>query len=429
MFFRLATLGCKVNQYETELVRSALLQSGFIEAENGMSADLVIVNTCTVTAESDAKSRKIIRKLIKENPGAKVAVMGCSVTHQPDAVLKIGGVSHILTDKSKLPDFLQQLNIRSVPAGITSFGGRHRAFLKIQDGCNNGCAYCIIPKVRPVRQSRRMDDVLAEMQALVRTGYREIVLTGIHLGYYGVDMSGRTAETTNLTELVRRAADLPEEFRLRFSSIEAVEVSDDLIDLMLRYPDRICHHLHLPMQSGSSSVLQRMNRRWLCEPFVNRCEEILARFDRLALTTDIITGFPGETDEEFQETVDAVQRLRFSKVHIFRYSKRSGTAAAAMPNPVPPKEQKRRSAYLADIAGSLRCQYAASLIGMKETVLCETAVGHAAGGTCSRYMDVRFDLPQPMSGHLVPIYIESVDGDICRGKVCGTPPSHSFASL
>ena len=411
MFFRLFTLGCKVNQYETEIVRTALLQNGYTEAGETGIADLVIVNTCTVTAESEAKSRKAIRKLISENPGANVVVMGCAAAQHPDSMLQIGGVSQIITDKEQIPGFLRQLGLTTLPKGITAFGNRHRAFIKIQDGCQVGCAYCIIPKVRPTLRSRPIDEVLPEIQTLAQNGYREIVLTGIHLGHYGIDFAG---QNIRLPELVRRAVDLPEVFRLRLSSLEAVEVTSDLIGLMLRYPDRICPHLHLSMQSGSDEVLRRMKRRWLSEPFVRRCEEILSQFDRLALTTDVIVGFPGETAEQFDETCRIVERLRFSKVHVFRFSPRQGTEAATLPNRVPPKEQKRRAAILTVLADRLRSDFAASLIGNKEMVLLETETS----GTCGRYLDVQLDRPAE-AGTLVAVQIERSEADVCFGNVTG----------
>jgi threonylcarbamoyladenosine tRNA methylthiotransferase MtaB len=407
MFFRFHTLGCKVNQYETETVRTALRHYGYTETDDGGVADLVIVNTCTVTPESEAKSRKAIRTLNGEHPGAKIVVMGCAVTHRPDSILRLGGVSQIITDKQQIPDFLRQLGMTTLPKGIDSFGERHRAFIKIQDGCRIGCAYCIIPKVRPVLRSRTIDEVLPEIQSLAQNGYREIVLTGIHLGHYGIDLAD---ENVRLAELVRRAVELPDAFRLRLSSLEAVEVSDELIGLMLRYPDRICPHLHLSMQSGSDAVLRRMKRRWLCEPFVKRCEEILSQFDRLALTTDVIVGFPGETAAHFDETCRMVERLRFSKVHVFRFSPRQGTEAETLPERVPPEEQKRRSAMLTAIADKLRSDFAASLIGSRATVLLETE----SSGTCGRYLDVRLDRPQ-QAGILVSVNIERTDGDVCFG--------------
>ncbi|MDR3181556.1 MAG: tRNA (N(6)-L-threonylcarbamoyladenosine(37)-C(2))-methylthiotransferase MtaB [Planctomycetaceae bacterium] len=416
--FRLYTLGCKVNQYETEYLRAGLLKCGYSEVDDKQAADIVIVNTCTVTAESDAKSRKIIRKLIKENPGAEVIVTGCSVTHQPESVLNISGVTKIIPDKRQLPDFIRQLaqaqgvNTDAITENITGierFGERHRAFVKVQDGCILGCSYCIIPKVRPVLYSRPMNEVLDEIRTLSQNGYREIVLTGIHLGHYGREKG--KAEADCLAALVKQIAALDAPFRIRLSSLEAVEVSDELIDVIRAYPDRICPHLHLSMQSGSDVVLQRMKRRWSGSRFIERCVEIAGHFDRLALSTDVIVGFPGETDKDFEATCEAVRQLRFSKVHIFRYSPRKGTEAAAFTDAVPVPVQKERAAFLAETAKQLRQEYAASLIGVTENILMETPFT----GTASRYVNVRLPERQ-QTGELVPVTITDAHRESCRGE-------------
>jgi threonylcarbamoyladenosine tRNA methylthiotransferase MtaB len=407
MFFRLFTLGCKVNRYETEYVRAGLLRLGYVEASPEDIADFVLVNTCTVTAESDLKSRKAIRKFIKENPGAEVVVMGCSVTHDPQTITKIDGVSQIIADKKEVPAFLQRLGLAELPTGIESFGERHRAFVKIQDGCRVGCSYCVIPKVRPVLRSRMPDDVLAEVQTLVQNGYREIVLTGIHLGHYGVDLGIDLGGTSQVAALVRQIIALPESFRIRLSSLEAVEVSEELVDLLRQNPNRICPHLHLSMQSGSDAVLRRMKRRWLSEPFIRCCEKIAAQLDRPALTTDVIVGFPGETEEQFEETCRVVEQLRFSKVHIFRFSPRKGTEAATFPDRVSPQVQKDRAEHLAVIAAKIRAEYAASFVGQTQTVLIETPFT----GTSDRYLEVRFSEPQ-QPGSLVETRIIQTQGDV-----------------
>ncbi len=408
MILRTLTLGCKVNQYETEFVRQGLLHLGWRDATDDEPATLVVVNTCTVTAESDLKSRKAVRKLIKENPGAEVVVMGCSATRNPKPIAEISGVSQIITDKQAIPEFLQRKGLNEIPTGLKSFGERHRAFVKVQDGCRVGCSYCIIPKVRPVLRSRPVADVLDEIRTLSRNGYREIVLTGIHLGHYGVDFSRRE----NLASLVRQIVELKEDFRLRISSLEAVEVSDELVDIMVANPRRICPHLHLSMQSGSDTVLRRMKRRWLSEPFVRRCEEISARFDRLALTTDVIVGFPDETEEEFAETLRVVERLKFSKVHVFRFSPREGTEAEKLPNRVPLSTQRRRAGELDRLADRLRRNYAESLVGMDLSVMLETPFG----GTADRYLEVRLAEPvaEERLGSLLNVRIDRADGDLLR---------------
>ena len=414
MLLRTLTLGCKVNQYETEFVRQGLLRLGWQDAPDSEPASLVVVNTCTVTAESDLKSRKAIRKVIKENPGAEVVVMGCLATRSPATVAAIPGVTQIIADKQEVPEFLRQHGMQNLPTGLETFAERHRAFVKVQDGCRVGCSYCIIPKVRPTLYSRPTTEVLNEIRTLSRNGYREVVLTGIHLGHYGIDLDKKES----LASLIRRIVDLDEPFRLRISSLEAVEVSDELVDLMTAHPKRICPHLHLSMQSGSDTVLQRMKRRWLCKPFVCRCEKIAARFDRLALTTDVIVGFPGETETEFAETLHIVERLKFSKVHVFRFSPREGTEAATLPNRIPPSILQCRAAKLRELAERLRRNYAASLVGMDLSVMLETP----HGGTADRYVEVRLAEPVKQLGSLLDVRINHIDGDLLYGIKQGGPP-------
>ncbi|MDR1483334.1 MAG: tRNA (N(6)-L-threonylcarbamoyladenosine(37)-C(2))-methylthiotransferase MtaB [Planctomycetaceae bacterium] len=383
MFFKLYTLGCKVNQYESEYLREGLLRLGYVESFEGGVADIVFLNTCAVTAESEAKGRKLIRRLIRENQGAKVIVFGCAARRDANQFVQIDGVTKVETKKEWVAQFLYEKGLGTLPLGISSFGDRHRAYVKVQDGCRVGCSYCIIPKVRPVLKSRRIDNVLAEVRQLVDNGYREIVLTGIHLGHYGVDLSGSNGRM--LSELVERVLGVSGDFRVRLSSLEAVEVSDELVELMLSNTGKICPHLHLPMQSGDDKVLLRMRRRWTGGEFNECCKRLLAAFDRLALTTDVIVGFPGETDEQFEKTCEAVRELCFAKVHIFRYSPRQGTDAAKLTNKIPQRKIQERVQYLSEIAERLRSNYASSFVGENVQVLFETE----QTGTTERYMQVK----------------------------------------
>src|SRR5437660_1669109 len=240
---RLVTLGCKVNQYETQYVKEMLQAGGYAEAAGGTHADLCVVNTCTVTREGDAKSRQLVRRLHQHNPGAAIVVMGCYATRDPDAVARLPGVVKVITDEERLLDELRPFGVTSRPAGITRFDGHQRAFVKVQDGCLLNCSYCIIPSVRPTLRSRPADEVAAEVAGLVAAGYREVVLTGIHLGHYGIDLSrGRPkTEWTRLWHLLERLARLPGDFRVRLSSLEAAEARDDLVRVMAEQP-RICPH-------------------------------------------------------------------------------------------------------------------------------------------------------------------------------------------
>src|SRR3954468_23158989 len=382
MKLRTVTLGCKVNQYETEYVREGLLGIGYEDAGEDETAELCIVNTCTVTNEGDAKSRQAIRRLARKNPGAKIVVMGCYATRAPEEVATLPGVSQVVTDKRELPDLLGRFGVTDIPTGISGFGRRHRAYVKVQDGCMLRCSFCIIPHVRPQLTSRPMQHILDEVRRLVERGYREVVLTGIHLGHYGVDWNRKAPKQQwiRLSHLVRRLAELPGEFRIRLSSIEATEVTRELIEVMAEYPEKIAPHLHISMQSGSDSVLRRMRRRWGCQRFVDRCRLVQERLDRPAITTDIIVGFPGETDAEFADTIATSRTVGFSKIHIFPFSPRRGTPAAEMPNQVPKHVKQERSQELAAVEAEMRDSYYRGLIGRRLRVLAESQDdGHWVG--------------------------------------------------
>jgi threonylcarbamoyladenosine tRNA methylthiotransferase MtaB len=455
------TLGCKVNQYETQYAREGFRLLGYRDAVDGEKADLILVNSCTVTADSEAKSRKIIRRLAKKYPQAEIIVMGCYATRMPDEAASLPGVVEVLEDKRQLPVLLARWGLSDVPNGISTFEGRHRAWVKVQDGCRERCSYCIIPIVRPVLASRPIDEVLDEIGRLTAAGFAEIVLTGIHLGHYGADFeilpspSGRGASEIlpspfgrgargegvsnastltltlsqrerelgknisghSLTDLIRRIMTLNGEFRLRLSSIEAAEVTPELLDIMAEHPQRICPHLHIPMQSGSEAILKKMRRRMPLEQFIDRCREIHRRLDLPALTTDVIVGFPGETEEDFAATCRAVEEAGFSKIHVFRFSPRQGTEAASMPNRVPQRVHRQWAAELANLEKRLSHRYLESLHGKTLQVLVEGEMG--TGPICQD--GDRSDLPErPEGGHRraalvvaqigpVPLYSHKLD--------------------
>jgi threonylcarbamoyladenosine tRNA methylthiotransferase MtaB len=431
--FKTVTLGCRVNQYETQYVREGFARLGFREAGKGEPVDLCIVNTCTVTAESEAKSRKIIRRLAKAHPRADIIVMGCYAARAPEAVAALPGVVDIVADKRDLPKLLARWGLHDVPDGIAHFPSRRRAFVKIQDGCSMKCSYCIVPAVRPHLFSRPAEEVLDEVGRLVANGHREIVLTGIHLGLYGNDERGmmndecRTqaarADTRqpihhssfiihhSLMDLVRRITDLTSDFRVRLSSIEGAEVTPEMIGLMAERSDRICPHLHLPLQSGSDAVLRRMNRRWTVGRFIERCREIRAVLTWPALTTDIIVGFPGETEADFAATCRVVEEVGFASVHVFRFSPRPGTAAAEMPDPVPGRIALSRARRLGRLSRQLRAAYLHGLLGRRLKVLVETCVADRPGwvaGTCEYHVQVALPGGKELIGQFVGATASSV---------------------
>lgn len=415
---KLVTLGCKVNQYETEFVREGLLGIGYRDATAEQPADLCIVNTCTVTAEGDSKSRQVIRRLGRENPAAKIVVMGCYATRAPEDVAQLPGVTEVVTDKRELPDLLGRFGVTDIPTGISGFGRRHRAYVKVQDGCLLRCSFCIIPHVRPQLTSRPTQHILDEVRRLVDNGYREVVLTGIHLGHYGVDWNrGQPkANWVRLSHLLGKIVDLPGDFRVRLSSIEATEVTRELIDVMADRGDKICPHLHISMQSGSDSVLRRMRRRWGRRRFLDRCELVRRRLDQPALTTDVIVGFPGETDAEFAETVETCREAGFSKIHIFPFSARRGTPAAELPEQLPKSLKRQRLAELASVETELRDGYFASLRGRSLRVLVESPLEDGSDtliGTSCRYAPVLLAADEATVGDFADV----VAGEIAGGRL------------
>lgn len=413
------TLGCKVNQYETEFVRQSLASVGYRDARDEESADLCIVNTCTVTAEGDSKSRQVIRQLSRRNPGTRIVVMGCYATRAPQELAALPSVVEVLVDKRELPDLLGRFGVIDVPTGISHFAHRRRAYVKVQDGCMLHCSFCIIPSVRPYLASRPPDAIVDEVRRLVDNGYREVVLTGIHLGHYGVEWC-RTRpkpDWLRLSHLLQRLVRLPGEFRIRLSSIEATEVTRELIAVMAENQARICPHLHISMQSGSDAVLRRMRRRSCSRRFLDRCRMVRDALDRPALTTDVIVGFPGETDEDFAATCRMSEEAGFSKIHIFPFSPRKTTLAATMPDQVSPAVKSQRVRRLAALEQQLQANYFASLRGRELDVLVEDGggrPGHVMGTAC-RYAPVQVPGGAELGGRFVRV----VAGVVVDGQITG----------
>jgi threonylcarbamoyladenosine tRNA methylthiotransferase MtaB len=369
---RLVTLGCKVNQYETQLVKEALLQSGYREADEDEAADLCVVNTCSVTHTGDSKSRQVIRQLARHNPGTRTVVMGCYATRDPASVGSLPGVFEVVRDKRELPDVLDRLGIVDMPRGISHFDGRKRAFVKVQDGCILKCTYCIIPQVRPGLQSRSPEDIEDEVRRLIDNGYQEIVISGIHVGHYGVDTTrGKSGRAPfRLWHLFRKLDRIPGNWRMRLSSIEANEVGDDFISAAADC-EHLCPQFHPALQSGSDTVLRRMRRRYSVARFLEKLERVRAALPGVAFTTDVIVGFPGETEAEFEETLDACRQATFMKIHSFPFSPRQGTPAADFAEQVPPDIRKGRMGRLARLERELARAYYGSLVGRNLQVLVE----------------------------------------------------------
>ncbi|NNE00384.1 MAG: tRNA (N(6)-L-threonylcarbamoyladenosine(37)-C(2))-methylthiotransferase MtaB [Pirellulaceae bacterium] len=432
---RVATLGCKVNQYETELVRQGLQRVGFQDCTDDEAADVCVVNTCTVTNEGDVKSRQIVRRLHRNNPDARIVVMGCYATRAPQEVAALPGVTEVVTDKRELPDLLSRFGVIDVPTGLDGFSGRQRAYVKVQDGCLLRCSYCIIPHVRPSLTSRPKEHIIDEVQRLVDAGHREVVLTGIHLGHYGVDWNRNKPkqEWIRLAHLLRDLCNLQGDFRIRLSSIEATEVTRELISMLAEYSERIVPHLHLCLQSGSDSVLRRMRRRWGTRMFLDRCALLRQSLDNPAITTDVIVGFPGETQSEFEQTLRTCNEARFSKIHAFPFSARRGTPAAEMSDQVPKRIRSERIAQLTQLETQLRQSYYRSLVGQRLELLVESSSplirigcdGDATGdslvqGTTCRYAPAQFvSEKKPVAvSTLIDVRVQSTDGEKLSVRVC-----------
>ncbi len=418
---RLVTLGCKVNQYETQLVRETLEANGYRVAEPGERAELCIVNTCTVTHEADAKGRQLVRQLARANPGAAIIAMGCYATRDPEAVGRLPGVVKVITSKDHLVNDLREFGVTHAPKAITRFDDHQRAFVKVQDGCILNCTFCIIPSVRPGLRSRPAEEIAHEVQGLVDRGRREIVLTGIHLGHYGIDLCrGRPkSEWTRLWHLVNRLGALSGEFRLRLSSLEAAEARDDLLHALRDNP-RVCPHLHLCLQSGSDRILALMKRRYRARSFLERCRQVRRTLDLPAITTDIIVGFPGETEADFQQTCRVAREVGFAKMHIFPFSPRAGTPAASMPDQIAPEVIAERKARLAELDRELEAAYLRQLIGKRLEVLVEGVDPHLSGhvvGTSCRKVPVAFPGRAVLVRQLIPVRAVGILG----GRLCAAP--------
>ena len=363
----ICSLGCKVNIYESELVTNILKNNNYTVVDFEDKADIYIINTCSVTNESDKKSRKMINRAKKNNPAAIIIVMGCYSqvnAEDIDVDIVLGN-----KDKSKIVEIIEEYiktkqkkkiiydltKVDFEKMEITNFDSHTRAFVKIQDGCNAFCSYCIIPYVRGRVRSKDPEDVIKEVTTLVEKGYKEIVLTGIHTGRYGTDIN------TTLEELLNKLVNIPNIYRIRLSSIEINEITPGIKEL-LKENKVMAKHLHIPLQSGSNKILKLMNRRYNKEEFLSMVDN-LRDIPDISLTTDLIVGFPNEGEEEFNETIDTLKKIGFTKIHTFPYSKRKGTPAAIMDNQVFPEEKKKRVHRILDLSNKYEHNFYESKIG------------------------------------------------------------------
>ncbi|OGS19099.1 MAG: tRNA (N(6)-L-threonylcarbamoyladenosine(37)-C(2))-methylthiotransferase MtaB [Elusimicrobia bacterium RIFOXYA2_FULL_40_6] len=336
------TSGCRVNQYETQVLREQFFAKGNELTENIADADICIINSCTVTNNADADCRQVARRILRIRPEAKIIITGCYAVSSKEEIEKLSPNIKVISDKSKLLKELNNKNSCTDIETISSFYKHTRAFVKIQDGCDAFCSYCIVPHVRPKMWSKLKKDLFAEIEALIKNNYLEVILCGIRLGKYKTIENGKDYK---LIELVKDILAQFNSLKVHFSSFEIGEITDELLDMMAN-SNRIVRHFHIPLQSGDDDILKKMKRPYTSKEFEKQIKHIYSRVPNLELTTDVIVGFPGETEKQFNNTLEFAKRNRFSKLHIFRYSPRKGTPAALMPGRIDPAETKRRAKLL-----------------------------------------------------------------------------------
>jgi len=416
-----ATLGCKTNQFETAAMQEQLVHAGYQVRSFDEGADLVVINTCTVTGATDAQSRNLVRRARRINPECRIVVTGCYAQVDPQAFADLPGVALVIgnEEKKQLIDLLtsdsdvaaiavsdiRQVDVACLPP-LTSFAGRSRAFVQIQNGCDAFCSYCIIPYARGASRSSVPADVLRQVRTLVEADYPEVVLTGIHIGGYGTDLT----PPTSLLELVRQIEQETSLSRLRLGSVEPTEIPDELIDLMADSPV-LCPHFHVPLKAGDDAVLQRMGRDYGREFFRERVQRIRSAMPEAAIGVDVITGFPGETDDEFENTCALIDDSPVTHLHVFPFSKRPGTPAATMPNQVPGDVSKARASRLRELGERKLQTFAAAFVGQSLEVVVETGgAGSRLKGVSRNYLDVLFDGPDVLRGQSVEVDVTGVAG-------------------
>ncbi|WNS74350.1 tRNA (N(6)-L-threonylcarbamoyladenosine(37)-C(2))-methylthiotransferase MtaB [Bacillus sp. DTU_2020_1000418_1_SI_GHA_SEK_038] len=416
------TLGCKVNHYETEAIWQLFKDTGYERVDFESISDVYVINTCTVTNTGDKKSRQVIRRAIRKNPDAVICVTGCYAQTSPAEIMAIPGVDIVVgtQDRVKMLDYINQYKEERQPINgvgnimksrvyeeldVPAFTDRTRASLKIQEGCNNFCTFCIIPWARGLMRSRDPQEVIRQAQQLVDAGYKEIVLTGIHTGGYGEDM-----KDYNLAMLLRDLeAQVKGLKRIRISSIEASQITDEVIEV-INGSSMIVRHLHIPLQSGSNTVLKRMRRKYTMEFFGERLDRLKEALPGLAVTSDVIVGFPGETEEEFMETYNFIKEHKFSELHVFPYSKRTGTPAARMEDQIDEEVKNERVHRLISLSDQLAKEYASQFEGEVLEVIPEEEFKDQEDhglyvGYTDNYLKIVFKATEDMVGQIVKVKI------------------------
>jgi len=425
------TLGCKVNQYESAAMAELFEKRGYEIVDFDSEADVYVINTCDVTNESGRKSRQIIRKAIRKNPAAKVAVVGCYAQLEPDKVSKLPGVAVVIgtKDRHRIVDLVERA--RACDEQVVEVGNimqqrtfeeiafkghrqRTRAFLKIQEGCNMFCSYCIIPYARGPVRSRPLESIISEAKSLAEDGFKEIVLTGIHLGLYGFDFKEKKNYLLGVISEISKIEGIE---RIRLSSIEALELTDEFLDGLLKISN-FCHHFHIPLQSGCDSVLKRMNRRYSTADFQNRVNYIRKLMPDVSITTDVIVGFPGETEEEFLQTESFIKELEFAKLHVFPFSPRRGTVAADMPDQIEKAVKIERSHRLIELSEKLEHAFREKFVNSRMDVLFEEKMtDDKYEGLTENYIKVVVESDEDLHNQIRTVKLLKNANDFILGKI------------
>lgn len=421
------TLGCKVNQYESQQILTQLKNNGYTVAAPGEKADIYIINSCTVTAESSRKTRQAVRKFKKENPDATVVLTGCFSQAFPEEAKKLTQADIILGNKTnksiseKLNEYFidkqRLINVTQherydnyTSEEIDTFEGHTRAFVKIQDGCNRYCTYCIIPKSRGFSRSRDLEDIKTEIEKLASLGYKEIVFVGINLSSYGLDNGHSLCDALEIAE------NTPGIERIRLGSLEPDHITDSVIERLSKMK-KFCPQFHLSLQSGSDTVLKRMNRHYTSDEYYELCKKLKTVFTDISLTTDIIVGFPGESTENFEETARFVKKCGFMKVHVFPFSPREGTPAFSYPDKITAEEKASRCFLLQKECDSIRNDFLTDYIGKTVKVLFETPKGNINSGYTENYTPVSVSTETDLCGTIREVIIDSIENDTCIGHL------------
>lgn len=425
----LHSLGCKVNQNEAEAMLHIFEQAGYQTVDFNEKADIYLIHTCTVTHLGDRKSRQIIRRAIKQNPEAIIIVSGCYAQMAPDEILEIPGVDLVIgtQDRTNILELVEQVKESRKPINAVrnilhtkefeelelEHTDRVRAFMKIQEGCQQFCTYCIIPYARGPVRSRDPEKTLLEVKKLVENGYQEIVLTGIHTGAYGQDL----AEGYDLNWLVQKIAQVPGLARLRISSLDPNEFTPDFIETISSLPV-ICPHFHISLQSGDDDILERMRRSYTTEEYRQLVKHLRAKIPNLAITTDVMVGFPGETAEQHQNSLSFVEEMEFAGLHVFKYSPRTGTKAARFAKQISPEVKEERSKEMIALGKRLQKKFALNFLGQTLNVLVEqkTKEGLWEGHT-PNYLKVCFDSKEELRGKIIPVKLVKYQGEHILGEV------------